>query len=617
MTFGTPLALLGLLVLPLIIALHLRRSAIRQVEVPSLIVWEGLGAPAQTGGKRWRVENIYSLLLQLAAAAALSIALARPAGLAAPATTRVYVLDAGILMSVPDPAPSRMHVAQSAIERDIQSAPAGTTFTIVAAGSRPRVVVSTTDHALAMQSLNTIMPIAVTPNLSLAVNVAAGLVPAGRGRLQIVYARGETAPSTPPWLTVATPIVVGRSTDNQAITSLNVRCRPGATSCDALAAVRNDADVTVEDVVAISADSSALGHQTLALPGRSITDLSFSVPATRRIVQLYLTGTDITASDNLAWAVVPHEPMTRVLVVGESARTTPIVRALRAARVGSITTLAPDRYGTGRTLSADLLVLAGWLPTGPLPAAPSVLLVDPPSFPGSPASKPVTDATISGIDASSPLMTGLDLTSLDIPAAGARLLSLPPALRPIVWSAGGTLIAAGTLDGARVAAVDFDPSVSNFSQLPAFPEFFANVARWSADWYSPTATPGDSIGFEVPASTGTVTVTRAASLTTAGVRVPVHVAGAAAQAPVMSPGIYTITEHGAWGARTGIAVANSATAGITPAPAPIQAPRSLNLDADMHTAASWWPLLGIVAALLLVAELLFTPRRTERGSSLP
>ena len=108
-----------------------------------------LGGPGRVGGdsrKRWRVEHLVALVLQLAVAAMLVLALARPSGLAGTASTRVYVLDAGILMTATDSAPSRMAVAQSAeIAHDIESAPAGTTFTIVAAGAgQPQVVVSTT-----------------------------------------------------------------------------------------------------------------------------------------------------------------------------------------------------------------------------------------------------------------------------------------------------------------------------------------------------------------------------------------------------------------------------------------------------------------------------------------
>ncbi|HEV7216268.1 MAG TPA: BatA domain-containing protein, partial [Chloroflexota bacterium] len=217
--------LLGLLLLPTIVALHLRRRSIREIEVPSLILWEGLAASAGTGGKRWRVEHLVALVLQLAVAAMLALALARPSGLAGTASTRVYVLDAGILMTATDSAPSRMAVAQSEIAHDIESAPAGTTFTIVSAGPQPQVVVSTTDPATAVQRLHAIVPIAALPDLPRAVNLAAAFSPARHARLLLVYARGETAPATPAWLGAITRSVVGRSDDNQSIASLSVRCQ--------------------------------------------------------------------------------------------------------------------------------------------------------------------------------------------------------------------------------------------------------------------------------------------------------------------------------------------------------------------------------------------------------
>jgi Ca-activated chloride channel homolog len=612
MTFVTPLALLGLFVLPVIVALHLRRSAVREVEVPSLILWDGLAAPARSGGKRWRLDNLPTLLPQLVAAAVLVLALARPSSLTTSASTRVYMLDAGVLMSVPDPAPTRMRVAQMEISRDIRSAPAGTTFTIVAAGPRPRVVVSTTDRAIALQHVNAIAPIAAMPDLQRAVNLAAALTPAQHGRLELVYARGEIAPQAPRWPATVTRLVVGRSTDNQSIASLTVRCQTDATTCDALAAVRNDAGAVVDDTVDIDADSAALGRETLILPAHSVTDLSFSVPAAHQIVQLYLTRTDLVASDNLAWAAIPREPVVHVLVVGDATRTTPIVRALHAARIAPVSTITPTHFSAASTAGSGLLILIGWVPPARLPAAPSILLIDPPSYPGAAASKPVDDATVSAIDGASPLLAGLDMTSLDVPAAGARLLSLPPALHPIVSSTAGTLIAAGTLHGSRIATVDFDPVVSNFSQLPAFPLFFKNVARWTSQWFSPVTTPGAVIDAESPPATTSIAVTRASSLAAPAVRVPVSTRVAdTVSVDVGLPGIYTISERGSWGSRVGIAIANTANGAVAGSAPTVSSPPPSNADAGASATASWWPLLGVLAALFLAAELLVTPRRGD------
>jgi hypothetical protein len=211
------------------------------------------------------------------------------------------------------------------------------------------------------------------------------------------------------------------------------------------------------------------------------------------------------------------------------------------------------------------------------------------------------------------LLAGMDLASLDVPAAAARKLALPAALEPVVWTANAPLIAAGVLNGSRVAVVAFDPALSNFSQLPAFPVFAGNVARWSGDWFSPVSTPGNRITAEVPAATTSIVVTRAPSLTAAADRVPYAADGAGrVSVDVSAPGIYTISERGVWGSRSGTAVANVANGAIAPAPPPVSAPPAVDVDSGSNSTASWWRILGVIAAFLLAAEWLATAFRGDR-----
>ena len=264
MTLLTPLALLGLLLLPVLIALHLRRRQARSVEVPSLILWEELGGAPGDGGKRWHVEQLLLLLLQLLAASLLVLSLAQPAGNPNQGGTRVYVIDGGAPMGVADPAPSRLATAQALVARDIRSAPAGTTFAIVVATARPSVLVQTTDSTLALHRLAGLAPSGGLADLRSAIHLAAALLPAQHGHLRILYAPGQALPpiNAPRGLVSVEPL--GRDTDNQSIAALSVRC--GSGGCGAFADVRNDGDAAVRDALSIEADGKALGQQSLLLP---------------------------------------------------------------------------------------------------------------------------------------------------------------------------------------------------------------------------------------------------------------------------------------------------------------------------------------------------------------
>src|SRR5687767_10703614 len=116
MSWLQPLGLLGLLSLPVIVLLHLWHERNRHATIPSLNLWRWL--EREVRGPRMRLPPITPvLLLQLAAAIALSLALARPRldFLAGPATLNrlVVVMDTTSSMAATDVNPSRLGWAQT------------------------------------------------------------------------------------------------------------------------------------------------------------------------------------------------------------------------------------------------------------------------------------------------------------------------------------------------------------------------------------------------------------------------------------------------------------------------------------------------------------------------
>ncbi|HEY8286295.1 MAG TPA: VWA domain-containing protein [Chloroflexota bacterium] len=606
MALLTPLALLGFLLVPGLVALHLHRRRLKLVEVPSLIPWELLAGEPARSGKGLHVEQVLPLLLQLLALCAVVFSLARLASTSGVASPQVYVLDRGALMAATDPAPSRFEAARRQVERDIQGAAPGTTVTVVLADAQPRVLISTTDHARANQRLGAVSPVAANPDLGQAIRLGAGFV--GRnGRLHILYARGETLPpiSAPPGMVSITAI--GASTDNQSIARFTVRCMVAAPTCGALATLRNDSGSPVPEDVVINADGVVLGRKLLQLPPGSDTDLSFAVPATRHVIEMYLTRRDLVPADNAAWAVPPTVGVTTATVVGDPAHTAPIVQALGALPKVRVTVLPPSRYGSIASGVPGLLILAGWMPSGGLPATPNLLLFDPPRFPGAPAPSVLNDTSISGEDAASPLLTGVDLTSLDLPQGSGEQLVLPAALQPVVWAAHASLITAGVLDGRHVVTVAFDPKVSNLSQLDAFPLLMNNVLRWSAGWLPTMALPGDRFILDVPPATSSISMSYNPSLNSPPIMLPVTRQGAQAFAAIPSPGVYTVTERGVWGVRDAQAAANVSSGGIANAGGPIQISPAGVLGQPAQSTV-WWPVLGLIAAIAVALEWLVVVR---------
>jgi len=604
MTLLTPLALLGLLLLPVLVALHLHRRETRLVDTPSLLLWEGVSGEPAGGGARWELQRLLPLALQALVACTLVLALAQPSGASGVPGTRVYVVDDGALMAAADPAPSRLNAAEALVARDIEAAPSGTTFALVTAASA-RVVVRTEDRALALRRLRALAPRAAVPLWRQALTVAVGLLPARSARLLILHAPGETLPAIPALRDIMSTMVVGRSTDDQAVAILGVRCAIAATTCDAFADVRNVGAQAVQDTLVIDADGVVLGRESLDLPPRSDTGLSFAVPATRHLIDLSLTRRDLVAANNAAWSVIPGPQPTTVTVVGDARHAAAVVRALDSLPAVHVVTRTPTQFKGSGTGLAGPLVLVGWAPAGPLPATPSLLLIDPPSIPGSPPPGVLGGTTVSGEDTASPLLAGVDLTSLDVPQGTGKRFSLPEDLRPVVWAADGPLLAAGIQHGGRIAILTFDPSTSTLGQLNAFPLLVGNALRWSTSWSPTTAAPGDRVSLDVPPATTTIEVARQSTPGSPPILIRrIAPPRARIDVEVAAPGLYTITERGRWGMRSSAVAVNigaGAEAGVS-APLDVPVPAAAIATGSAAQSADWWPWLGLLAAVVIAVE---------------
>ncbi|GAB4581303.1 MAG: hypothetical protein Fur0022_40500 [Anaerolineales bacterium] len=116
MTFTSPLALLGLLTLPIIVALHALRARSQRQVVSSLSLWNFLDAQI-SGARARRIPFTWLLLVDLLIAALLTLALAQPE-LALTRTIPnarhlIVILDISTSMTATDEAPTRFARAQA------------------------------------------------------------------------------------------------------------------------------------------------------------------------------------------------------------------------------------------------------------------------------------------------------------------------------------------------------------------------------------------------------------------------------------------------------------------------------------------------------------------------
>ena len=405
-------------------------------------------------------------MLQAAALIALVLALARPerrdAAVPAP-VSHIYVLDDAAPMS----RPGRLAAAKRAILEDLAAA-RGENVGIVVSAPQPRVLAEGESAAAVERRLASLRSTQASGDLAGALALAAGMRRNPGDRITLVRAAEEPTPPVVNATRLAVR-VIGAAGDPQIVRAAP-RCGLGPPDrCDVLVSVRNAASSAVRERLTVVVGGRVVGTRTLRLAAGEVADETFTAPAGASRVELRLTGSHDRASVTL-----PRRSPTAVTVVAPSSRLGALERALGAIPGVTVTARTPADY---RSVRADVLMFDGWLPPGPLAPAAGVLLVDPPRLPAGKLGPPLRDPTVSGTDDGSPLLEGVDLSSLVVDQNVRRIVA-PAWMRPVVWAPGGPLLAAGDDGRRKLAVIAFDLDRSNLPSLPAFPVLVANLVSW-------------------------------------------------------------------------------------------------------------------------------------------
>ncbi len=127
MSFLAPLALAGLLFLPVVVAMYLLKLRRDEAKVPSTLLWQKLVSDVEANAPWQRLRRSLLLLLQLLLVLILAFLAARPfierpAGLAGDV---VLVIDTSASMQATDAAPTRLDAAKAAAIDALRELPGG------------------------------------------------------------------------------------------------------------------------------------------------------------------------------------------------------------------------------------------------------------------------------------------------------------------------------------------------------------------------------------------------------------------------------------------------------------------------------------------------------------
>ena len=524
MPFTTPVALLGLLFIPAVVAMYLLKLRRDETIVPSTLLWSRLVADVEANAPWQRLRRSLLLLLQLLLVAILAMLAARPflerpAGLARDV---VVVVDTSASMAATDILPNRLEAAKSAAWAALRELPTGGKVSLIAADRSARIVVNeTTDLGRVRQALDDIEVTSSRGDLGDALELA-GKLAARSGDAQILVATDGALATTPTATIPAriTVLPVGRDRKNQAIVALAVRTAPSAVTRSVFVSVANLDLEPASRRLEVWGDDSLLEVRDLFLDPQARSDVVIDdVPRDVGALELRLVGADraVTAApddlavDDHAWAVIPPDRTRLILVVGpgdaylETALSyLPNVElfGVTAAEYGPATERRDGRPW-------DLVIFEGSLPAT-LPHAAILAIAPTTNSPLGQVTGSLRDPGIGSLDADEPILRYVDLSTTHI--AEAQRLTLPDWARTVIPGPGGApLLYAGSRAGVPTAVLAFEPRRSDLPLQVAFPILIANLTGELLGGSSaPTEAvqPGSPVSLAIPAGATGLTVGR-------------------------------------------------------------------------------------------------------------
>ena len=460
MPFATPLALLGLLFVPAVIAMYLLRLRREETPVPSTLLWHRLVADVEANAPWQKLRRSLLFLLQLLLVVILVLLAARPfterpAGLA---RDIVLVVDTSASMAATDVAPDRLTAAKAAAVEALRELPTGGKVSVIAADRAARIVVNeSTDLGRVRDAIEGITATSSRGDLGDALELASKLA-ARSGDAQVLVAT-DAALATTAAGRVAAPVKVlpvGRDRNNQAIVALAVKPGPSGVTRSVFISVANlDLELATRRVELWSGERLLEVRDVTLEPQARADVIIDDLPDDVTTLEVRLVGRDPEATgpadqlavDDRAWAVVPEQRPRLVLVVGEG---DPYLEtALSYLPNVELYGVTPDEYGPaserrdGRPW--DLIIFEDFIPAT-LPRAPILAIAPPRTSPLGEVDGGLKDPGIGSLDPDEPVLRYVDLSTTHISVA--QRLTLPDWARMIIPGPGGApLLYAGVRDG--------------------------------------------------------------------------------------------------------------------------------------------------------------------------
>jgi hypothetical protein len=532
MPFVAPLALLGLVFIPAVVAMYLLKLRRDETVVPSTLLWQRLVADVEANAPWQRLRRSLLLLLQILLVVVLALLAARPflerpAGLA---RDIVLVVDTSASMAATDVAPDRLAAAKAAAIEALRDLPAGGKVSVIEAGRTARIVsTGSTDPGRVRRAIEAIRVTSGHGDLGDALELGSELA-AQSGDAEILVVT-DAALAVPPAGEVDARVRVVRVGDergrrNQAIVALAVRTAPSGVTRSVFASVANVDLEPATRRLELWGDGRLIEARDVAIDAQTRSDVVIDdVPGDVAVVEVRLAppgadgagggggpvAADQLAIDDRAWAIVPPDRPKEILIVG---RGDPYLEtALSFLPNVRLFGVPPADYPAKaqRTDGTDwdLIVFDANLPSN-LPKTPLLAIAPPRSGPLGDVLGTLKGPGIGSVSPDEPILRSVDLTTIHI--AQAAQLDLPGWARTVIpGPKGAPLLYAGRYDDRPAAVLAFEPRQSDLPLQVAFPILMANLTgELLGGSAAPTESvdPGSPVSLTLPAGATGVRVER-------------------------------------------------------------------------------------------------------------
>lgn len=489
MTFLSPLALaLASVGIPIVLLWMLRRRI--EQDVSSNVLWRRAleGLPIRSPWLRLRPTLL--LLLELLAVAALVLTLAQPAYVQTEPShgDLIVIVDQSMAMQGRDVRPSRFQAAVGRVRTLAQELAPGHVMSVIGMGSQPSLAVADSSNRGAIDhALDSLHPGFTAPNFPAALSLAVSVARQGVPTQLLVLTSPESAIASLP-MNVTFPVEIDRlggHLRDVGITAFTAGAR--RTSTRVVVEVHNFGGRPVRSDLDLDADGQLVDVRPLSVaPGRSSTQTWDHLPPGITRLRAHLGIHDDLPADKTAWAVVPVQKRTPVVLVSDGDYF--LQTALRLDPDVRLTALRPSQYRAGAVANGDVGILDGV--KAAVPPTASVLLVAP--LPGRSSGleagsrKPVGSLNATPDGEASGLTRGVQLAGVHV--LRVRMISAPGWLHSVVRSGRVPVVLAGENGQHRLVVMPFRLEESDWPLQVSFPVLVQNVVRYLAP---PLITTGD------------------------------------------------------------------------------------------------------------------------------